>query len=251
MRDLYGFAAKEKPVKQPSELPIQPFYMSKLMTELARESVGLLLPTRPFEDQIRWGYTEGSIRVRLTPNQGVSIERLTSDLEGSPLWVVKHLLKIKTEEFVDHEDVVAKEIAEIAKELAYAPIDAAQKDYNKLYDLTKEVSKSLKSVHDHFVYEEIKKVSENNYNIKLALTGAGVGRIAATGRRASRLSPYGIVDISYDPERGSIKGIVSTIDIAEEGGDWEIGLPYFLGQFSPMQSMEEISRVLSAGLKFI
>ena len=107
--DLFGFedlqAQQKPPEKKPEdELPIQSFSLNRLMDTLSREKIGDLPLRRPFEDQVQWGDNDGAIRARLTPNQGVSIERMTTDLQGKPFWVVKRLVKMKTNDYAGYED---------------------------------------------------------------------------------------------------------------------------------------------------
>ena len=47
------------------------------------------------------------------------------------------------------------------------------------------------------------------------------------------LTAAGIIDMSYDPERGSIKTILTTVDIENEGGSWTIGRSIFHGRIFP------------------
>jgi len=253
MEDIYGFEDKHpKPVEKPDpsdELPIQHFSLNRMLDELARLQVGGFRVTRPFEDEVRWGESDGAIRARLTPNQGVSIERLTSDLEGKPFWITKKLVKMKTNQFAGHEDVVSGEIEEHILSLAREPIDGAVRGYKDIWTLTKRVAEGVKGVNPSFVYQEIKKVSETNYNILFSVANGGVGQIVRNTKGGS--TPAGIIDMSYNPERGSIKGILTTIEIEGESSSWVIGIPYFMGEFSPTQPIDEIVRALQAGLKFI
>lgn len=252
--DIFGFEekqAKPAPPAAQNEEPIQTFYLNKMMESLAEEKVGAWSSKMRFADEVQWGQTDGAMRARLTPNQGVSIERLTTDLQGHPLWVTKELCKIKTQEFIGHEDLVAREIADHVRLIAREPVDGPQRDYKELFVLTKEIATQVKTANQMFVFQEIKKVNDNNYNIQMSLIGSGVGRIAATGGRAARQTPVGIIDMSYDPERGTIKGILTTVDIQDEGSPWQIDIPYFMGQFSPTQPVSEICRAVIAGLKFI
>jgi hypothetical protein len=251
VKDIYGFVTKEVEKKPDDDLPIQPFYLNKMMDSLAKAKIGGFTVSRPFDDFVQFGSVTGAIRARLAPNQDIVIERLTNDLRGRPLWITKKLFSIKTREFVGHEDSVASEIEEHIKELAREQIDSTQTEYRNLFDLTKKISQQVHTANSFFIFDEIKKVSENNYNIKMSVSGAGVGHIVATGHRPARQVPAGIIDMSFDPETGAIKGIVTSVNIEDEGSDWTIGVPYFMGQFSPTQSIDEISKIIISGLKFI
>ncbi len=251
MEDLYGFMDKHpKPVARiDDELPIQPFSMNSLMDDLEGVRVGMLTVSRPFEDEVRWGSVDGAIRARLTPNQGVSIERMTTDLEGKPFWVVKKLVKIKAREYAGIEDVVSRDLEEQIQRIAREPIDGAVRGYKSIWELTKRIAEDVKSSNPMFVYQEIKKVSETNYNILFSVANAGVGQVVRNTNGGP--TPAGIIDMSYDPQRGAIKGILTTIEKEGESNSWVIGIPYFMGEFSPTQPIDEIVRTLQAGLKFI
>jgi hypothetical protein len=196
-----------------------------------------------------WGDKVGAIRARLTPNKGVIIERRTSDLQGQSLWIVKKTFKIKTEEFVGHEDIVADDVSKHVKIIAHEPIDSAQREYSGLFGIVRRIVEKVQAkVNPMFTFQEVKKVNENNYNILLSVAGYGQGKLV------SRLKPGpssgGIIDMSYNPETGMVKGILTTIEV-EESGAWEIDVPYFMGQFAPSQPPEEIVSSMIAGLKFI
>ena len=255
VKDLFGFAEKEKTppeLKPQDENPIKAFGMNEFLDRLARVKIGSHLSHRTFEDQVQWGKTDGALRARLTPNQGISVERLTADLNGQPLWITKKLFKIKTNEFAGHEDVVAKELGEQINHIAHEKLDSPVANYKGLHTLTAKMVERVKhNIHDMFVYQELKKVSENNYNILFSLMGAGVGKIVRRTGNSGGWTPAGIIDLSYNPERGSMKGILSTVSVDNDADPWEIDIPYFMGEFSPSQPMEEVIQAIVAGLKFI
>jgi hypothetical protein len=250
--DIYGFEDKVKKTepKPEDELPIQPFYLNKMLDSLEREKVAGYPSWRPFEDQVQWGKTSGAIRARLTPNQGVCVERLTNDLEGGRLWVTKRLVKIKTNESQNYEDSVAREIGDLIRDVSKESIDSAGRNYDQLFSLTKRISEFVKhNANKMFVYQEIKKVNDYNYNILMSLPASGVGSVV--NKHRASLTAAGIIDVSYDKYLGSIKAILTTVDIQDEGSAWEIDVPYFMGSFAPSQSIDEISKAVINGLKFI
>ena len=92
-------------------------------------------------------------------------------------------------------------------------------------------------------------MSENNYNIMLNISHAGVGDLV--GRFYGGLSPYAIIDMSFNEETGRIKGILTSIAIENDSGTWEIDVPYFMGEFSSSQEDEEIIRVMRCAIRHI
>lgn len=248
--NIFGFKEPELPEPRPEdEQPIRVFAGNVLMAELATLKIGNLSVRRPFEDQVQWGSNVGAIRVRLTPNLGVSIERRIMGLEGSPLWITKQLYKIKNAEFAGREDAVAVELAEHVKNLAREAVDSAQAGYRDLHVLVRKITERVKcSANKMFTFQEVKKINDNNYNILLSVANYGQGKLV------SRLKPGpssgGIIDISYDPGNGTIKGIMTTIEV-EESGAWEVDVPYFMGSFVPSQDAEEIVNTMMAGINNI
>lgn len=249
-KDLYGFE-KEKPIpKFQNDLPVNHFQYNKMFDYLSQTMIGELKIYKPFDDQIQWGNEGGAIRVRLTPNQGINIERLTSDLQGQPLWITKKLLKIKVNEYAGREDIVASDIVDHIKNVAFEPLDGPVADYQKLHILTNKIVEKVKdNIHDMFVYQEVKKVNDNNYNILFSIVGAGVGKLAH--RKSGGWTPAGIIDVSYDPRNGSIRGIVNTVSVENDADPWGIDIPYVDSKFSPSQPMSEIVNAIINGLKFI
>jgi hypothetical protein len=255
-RDLYGFddAKKIDPAMRhdTGDLPIQAFNFNGMLDELERTKVGGVRGSRPFGDQVQWGTVVGATRARLTPNQGILIERKIADLHGEPVWITKRIYKIKSNEFAEQEDNVASEIGEHVQDVAMEQLDTAARDYKNLFVLTSRVAERVKGqAVNMFVYEEIKKVNDNNYNILFSLIGAGVGRILHSRGHSPSYTPAGIIDLSYDEHTGIIRSILSTIDIDDDSDPWEISLPYAQNWFGASQKIEEMVNIIIAGLRFV
>lgn len=250
VEDIYGFEDKEPEDERVDDLPIKSFSIHRLLNELSDYTIGELVCYRNFVDQVQWGNEPGALRVRLTPNLGVILERMTSDLQGKPFWITKKLFKLRNQEFAGRESTVAAEINHHIQEISKESLDSPSANYN-LYPLAIRLADRVKKhIHNMFIYEEFKKINENNYNILFSLVGAGVGRLLGSGNQTG-WTPAGIIDISYNPERGSIKGILNTISVDNDTDSWRIDVPYFLSEFAPSQPAEEIITTIVSGLKFV
>lgn len=241
-KDIFGFDSvkPEEEEKEPDDLPIQSFNSNHLMDLLAKTKLPGL--TRPFDSIIIWGNDVGAIKIKLTPNLAISIERKTNDLSGNSLWIIKKLFKIKIREFAGKEDFVASELEKEVMSLAKEPIDVPIKNYKKIEDLTKRIAQQVIAANKYFSFQRIKKINDNNYNILFNITNFGLGKIVR--RFKGGPTPAGLVDISYNEQKGIIKCFLTTIGIEGESESWQLDHPYFVGEFAPTQSEKDISKIM-------
>lgn len=248
LENIFGFEEYKPPApKKEDENPIQIFGTRKLLTFLEDYRIGEHLPQENI-DGVQWGSSDGALKIIITPNQGIAINRLITALDGSPVWINKKLYKIK-EEFAGREDHVAAEIMEHVKKIAREEIDSPARKFNDLLELTKKVASRITRVNPTFVHTGIKQVTENQFNILLSSVGGGQGQIVHSPKSANIMT--GIIDISFNEDTGLVKGSMYTISAEGESSAWEIDVPYFVSYFSPSQSLEEQASSILNGVKFI
>lgn len=250
LENIFGFE-EEKPVSTQEPLddfPVKAFSSDTFMTYLEK-NLGIKSSNRPYFDTVVYGTGAGSVRIKVTPNLGVLIQRLITDLEGNSVWVTKKLFRIKVREFAGKEDFVAEEVYRHLKKIDEEKIDSGSKKYDKLFVLTKTIYDRVNKANPMFFQNEIKKVSENNYNILLSVANYGLGKLV--GQSKSSATPAGVIDVFHDKKTGLIKGVFYTVSIEGESGAWEIDIPYFTGVFAPSQGNDEIANAIVNGVKFV
>jgi hypothetical protein len=254
--DIFGFNQLEKERdnlsdKPDDDMPITLFSVDWLMNSLARKRINNVKANHDFLDEIYWGNKKvGTIRVRLTPNTNVYIERLMADLEGNPIWICKRLFKIDQRDFQGKEDIVADDIFKEVIKIDSEKFEAAKADWKDLQLLVSKLVQRIRTAHgDIFMYQDVKKVRKNYYVIWFSIAGAGTGRLLHTGRRSQR-TPEATVDVAYDDVAGTIHIILSTVSGGDEGLSWEIDVPYLDAFYAPSQSREEIVDTIVTALKY-
>ncbi len=248
VRKMFGFPEPKPPLAlDPEGGPIKMFGREKLMSELAHYRVG---PTTGVKllGEVRWGEGSGAVRVRLSPNYLVMVERLTDDLNGNSVWVCKRTAKVKVGEFSGEEPTVAVDIAKQVSEVADTAIDAAQSAF-KMDPLIKRLVEKVKRLSGPFIYERTNRSGPDWYTILFGTIDSGVGQLVRQTRAGT--TPAGLLEVAFMRNRGVVKGIFTTIGVSGTSGQWQLQVPYFTGEFVPTQPLEEIASILFSGIRLI
>jgi len=256
LADRWGFeeieARKEKPEKpQDDDKPIRSFNVQWMMDVLSRKKInGRIKATDAFLDHVTWGDMDGAIRVRLTPNIEVMIERRTTDLEGAKTWVLKRFFKPKLEEYAGKEEEVSKEVFEEVEGLYKEAIDSASENYGNLLSLSKRMADRIRT-HAPLIYDyqDTKEVNKDYYVIYFSIRNAGVGKLVSRSQRGS-LSPEVTIDVNFNREKGLIRVIISTVSYGAEGQGWEVDVPLLDSFYAPSQNKDEIIDTVLAAIRY-
>lgn len=257
--DPFGFDELEKRKdnqdvvpREEEELPIRPFSVQWFSDVLARQKIhGRISSSHAFLDEVIWGEKKiGSVRVRLSPNITIFIEKLTEDLLGAPTWVLKRVLRPKLREYAGKEEEVSYEVFEEVQNLYDQGIDSAAEKYDGLLTLTKRMADRVRT-HAPLIYDyqDTKQVNKNYYIIYFSIRNAGVGKLVSRGQQTTQ-SPEATIDVNFNQERGLIHVILTTVSIGGKGQGWEIDLPYLDGYFAPSQKKDEIINTILTALKY-
>jgi hypothetical protein len=257
--DIHGFedlAAKKEQEDGPpedDELPIRSFNVQWMMDVLSRQKIGgRIRASEGFLDHVIWGEKrQGAIRVHLTPNIEVFIERGITDKEGAFTWVLKAVFKPKLQEYAGKEEIVAREIFEHVEKLYNTPVDSASDDYDMLLHLTKRMANRIRT-HAPLIYDyqDVKEVNQNYYIIYFSIRNAGVGKLVGRGPDSGRLSPEVTIDVNFNKERGLLHIIMATVSAGGKASGWEVDLPYLDSWFAPSQNRDEIIETVLTALKY-
>ena len=233
------------------EMPVKPFSVQWLMDTLARKSIGNRIKSNhAFLDQVQWGGNEiGGVRVRLTPNITIFIERKIVDLEGTNTWILKNVFKPKLKEYAGKEEFVAADVFKSVEKIYFDKLEVAAERYEVL-NLAKRLSSRVRAhAPDLYIFQDIKEVRKDYYIVYFNLRGMGVGKLASRTRNVTQ-TPEATIDVHFDKKRGVIHIIVSTVSIGQDGGDWEIDIPYLDAFYAPTQPKDDIIDTVLTALKY-
>lgn len=248
--DLFGFKTTEKeqpPKPQDGLPPIHQFGTQKLLTLLKENKLLGDVGKYKYTDEVVWGTGSGSVRVKISPNMGVTIDRKSEDRTNDPVWVTKRAYRIKIEDFSGREGVVAGEIFSELEEIVKHQNDAPKEKFNIL-PLVNRVVDNVKRISGIFVYQRTVKNDENWYTLVFSLKGAGAGQLVRQTKGGP--TPAGVLELVFYPSLGYMKTIINTIGIEGESGAWVILVPNFVANFMPTQDKEEISDAIVAGFRW-
>jgi len=256
--DIFGFGEIEAKKRDEEEIPdddqpIRPFSVAWMMDVLARKKIGgRVKASHAFLDQVTWGEGKvGSVRVKLTPNIAVFIERAVDDVQGQRTWVCKKVFKPNLKEYAGREEVVANDVFKEVEKLYDTKIDTATEEHDYLINLVKRMAARLKAVAPEiFVFQDVKEINQNYYVIYFSLKGVGVGKLATKGRRVTQ-TPEATIDVNFNKERGLIHVILTTVTIGGEGDDWQLDIPYLDAFYAPSQNKDEIIDTVITALKYL
>lgn len=245
--DIFGFDKKEVPEeKLPPQEPIHQFSIDEMMGYLAKRKIGSKSPDQRFMNEIRWGQNFGAVRLTVSPKMAFMVQKLGKDLEGEDAWITKKRFQLNRTGYGGYEEAVASEIFDVVKELSEGGVDSAKKEVERLDRLTERISVKMQRVaQNKFMYEGIKKVSDNEYQIVFAVNSYGLE--APSQRRVEQH----ITQIKFDPEVGLIKCSDFKIESPVGGPhEWKIMPADLSVNFSPAQDRDEIEEVIAVHFKY-
>jgi hypothetical protein len=250
--DQFGFESSQK-LKKPDDDdvdPIRPFSIQRLLDRLSGKKLAGIGAKVPFNDKVEWaGDRAGGVRSRITPNGNMIIERKVQNLEGDEVWYTYKVFKIDIVKFTGYEDSVADAVFNKVEKAYKDKLDSPSRDYKDLSYLAKRLTARLRQVEESiFVFEDIKKVNDNQYVIYFSLPAAGAGRLIK--RRAGGQTPEIEVNVSYDKHTGMIRVIFNTVSTENRGQGWEVDVPYFDGLFTPSQDKDVIINAIATTVKY-
>src|SRR5581483_11557187 len=77
-----------------SELPVNLFSIQAFTDYLSRKHLDDKECFHPFLELVKWGTNTGAIKVRVTPNFDIHVEKLSLDLESEPIWITKRVFSL-------------------------------------------------------------------------------------------------------------------------------------------------------------
>jgi hypothetical protein len=254
--EIFGFDDEQKadaedrnPKFQPNErdkdAPLRRFDVDYAAKLVSHHSLGQKHGRRIFFDKIQWGEGVGAVQLRFSTNFQVIIERLSYDLQGEPVWVAKNMFNLNKEYFGGKEEAVAYELMQALDRVNDGPVDGPKGDFKDFEKLVKKIAhRTGKVVNDPLFFEELRKLSDDEYIIKFGIRGHGVQ--APDQRRVEQTQ----IQLKYHTKKGTIQVIETNIESSLARHDWVIMPSDFELIFMPSQPADEITNTLSTIMKY-
>lgn len=248
--DIFGFERnqKEEPLYDDSidNKPMKQFDVESMIEFLARKKVGVFKPQINYMNEIQWGERAGAIKLEVAPRMSVHVKKLGFDIHGHSRWITKKLFQLNRTGYGGTEDAVASEIHDIIKSVSKTPLESALKDYRGLEGLTEAIANKMRKVaKPMFMFEAIRKLSDENYLIKFSLRGHGLEA------RDHQQVVENLTQITYDKEAGSIR--IMNYKVSNGTGEsvnWKIQPNDLDIYFFPSQDRDEIAETVATFFKY-
>lgn len=248
--DIFGFDALRDDQNQQSEeflgKPIRQFDLELMMELLSRKSVGIEHPHQKFMNEIQWGNQPGAVKLEVDTGFTFYIKKLGKDMQGNPRWATKRMFQLNRSGYGGLEDVVAQEVHPQILRIYNSPLDAPLAEYEDLENLVTHIANKIKRCgKDIFLYQGIKKLSENAYIIAFELRGHGLET------QDQRRIEQNHTMVAFDPEQGTIR--ITNFNIESDVGrnrSWQLMENDLDIYFFPSQDREEISECLAVHMKY-
>jgi hypothetical protein len=198
-----------------------------------------------FVNEVFWGRGPGSMRVKIHPDLHVEVSRMAHDLEGTPVWLTKRLYLINRAGYGGHEEFIVQEILGQVEMIKDLPVDSPKKDYHELENLVVAMSNKMRKVaRGYFLFENIKKLNDNQYIISFSVRGQGLE--APSQRRVVANQTL----VTFDENAGRIRLTNKNIETNVGGHKWDIMPPDTDVNFFPTQPRDEIVEVIATTMRW-
>lgn len=226
------------------ESPYRRLDTTYIVDLLSNDKIGEKLPLRNFQDHIQWGNVSGSVRLRWSTKNEALVEKLQHNLLGDPTWITKRMANYNKEHFGGKEEAIAHDLYKSLTEIFYEPQESPNKEFSTLYKLVKNiVYKTSESLAKPLFHEDIVKVNENHYYIVYRADANGWG--APNQHNINEI----LINMKFEPETGFLNVSQTNVESHTEQ-NWQLQPSDFNLYFSPVQSTEEIAKVVHTILKF-
>lgn len=242
-KDIFGFENSPNTpdnAKQ-DEMPVKRFSIEKFFRYIEKHDLGVKEGRDKFLNEIHWGKGPGAVRCWCGTGLNLMIDKLGNDLTGKEVWYTKRIFQINQAGFGGYEEVVANEVLDELDRIDKIPPDSPKKDYKELESLTSQMADSLRKVaRDIFIFEGVKKMSDNHYIIRLSVRGHGVE--AQDHKRVEENQTV----LSFDKNTGMIRLMNYNIESGVgRGHDWGIMANDTDLYFCPTQPRAEIIETIA------
>lgn len=248
--DIFGFenrSVPEGPAVQ-DDRPLKVFDLETMMSLLSIKKLGLNEATSNFVNEIVWGEATRPGTLKLEVDTGLTffIKRMNYDAEGNRRWATKRVFQLNRNGMGGYEDYIAQEVFENIQKIDSIPLDSPDRNYERLENLSWQISKTMKKVaKPMFLFRGIKQVEENAYQIIFDMRAGGVET------QDQKRVDQNVTQVVFEANAGVIRVTNYNIE-SPVGGDhnWKQMPSDFDAYFFPTQSKEEIAEAVGVHFKY-
>lgn len=236
---MFGFKIEVEKIKNQHKVEIKDINIHKIINLINNKKINNLECKRVSANEIVYGEEDEAIRALIGSGLNVYFNRKRKDLLGLPIWITKKIYQIDRINYIK-EEYLAEEILDVIEQLIKTPLESPKDKYENLYELVKEISKKCTTNWKGIFYPKgIKQTGENEYIVRLGVTGQGVG--APDSRRVIENQTA----ISFVPKHGYI--MINNYNIESPIGKMSFSIMPKDTKltFFPTQSVKEIAEAVS------
>ena len=245
-KDIFGFEKDMFQDVEPQKTkPVRAFNIERIMTELARHTIGCKLPESKFSNIVQWGRFPGALRVIIESKLDVVIDRLALDLTGKPSWITKRVYQLNQGGDGGSEDAIAEEVLNFVLEVNEQTPDSPKARWDGLEKLVSSMAGTLRRVSaEIFIFEGVRQVNEDHYIIRMAVRGQGVQAPGQARVEENHTS------VSYSKETGLIR--ICNFNVESPLGEhkWQLTPVDANWFYAPTQQTGEISQTIANNLRW-
>lgn len=240
-KDIFGFdnEYQQRIRRKPDDSKVYYVKPENIFSELSRINMGVKTPVWDFHDTIIWGTRPGAIKIDFSPlgSYKIVFRKLIEDLEGTPIWICKHVLPL----FEDEDQLTESEVSNISenilKEMDSQGLDSPNHDYEGLQNLAVNLlSEIRRHMPEVMMFEGIKKINDDYYMIYLQYKGQGVE--APGSKRCEQFN----INLHFNKNKGLIRSWACEVTSPTNQHKWELTPSEWDECFTPSQPEEEIIR---------
>lgn len=248
--DIFGFDRLERSKNGPdvhdkNDEPIRQLDIERVMEFLQKIDIGGFQPFSRFHSEIQWGREFGAIKVEVEPGMRLVFKKLSRDLEGERRWVTTKMYQIDRRGVGGKEESIAQQIIDDVRQESRRSIPGPIRNYSDLGNLTRYIANKMNKVAQRmFIFEGIKKIAPNNYQIIFELGGQGVE--APDHQKVGQ----NVTNVSYDDSKGTIR--ITNYNVQSKVGrsmDWKLDQVGMDMYFFPSQKSEDIAEAVATRFK--
>jgi len=217
-----------------------PFKMVKVeevINTLKKRALGLKSHVEEFFGELHFGEGTGTVQVLFCPYGGLKtvIRRKSVDLHGESVWVCKHVVVMNDKKYDGHDMVLVEDISEHLSQIVGEGFDTPTNEYPHMNRLVTRIANRIRGLRsDIFVFEGVRKKTDEYYIVQFGVKGQGVE--APSAKRVEQFH----VNLFYDREAGYIRSWGNDVSSPTRGHKWELEPSEWNEIHFPSQPVDEI-----------
>lgn len=208
-----------------------------VIDRLKQRTMGLKTSTEEFYGELHVGQGEGRLQILFCPYGGLKavIRRKHRDLHGESVWVCKRVVVMDDQKYDGHWERLVNDVTDQLTTIFGEMLDTPANDWDRMERLAVRIANRVRSLRpDIFVFEGVRKKSDDYYIIHFGLRGQGV-----EGPGAQRVEQFQ-VSLYYDRDAGYIRSWGNDVTSPTRRHKWDLAPAEWNEIHFPSQSDDEI-----------